>query len=266
MINKEIKISQLLNKYPQTLEVLLRISPHFGKLNNAILRRTLAKRVTVEQAAAIAGVDLLYMLKELNEAIDGNIEDNNIITEENKMEKPKEKPEIIKTTEQSKFLTFDVRPIIDSGADPFLQIMEKVKTLKDDEILVIINSFEPAPLYTVLGNKGFDHWTLFEEGVYKVHFYRTGQQLSEEQKKKEAALETEYEKVIELDVRELAPPEPMMKILEKLPEIDNKTILLVHHHREPLMLYPKLEERGFEAAANKIEENYYKVIIKKKKG
>lgn len=31
------------------------------------------------------------------------------------------------------------------------------------------------------------------------------------------------------------------------------------------MLYPKLEERGFEAISNKIEDNYYKVLIFKKK-
>jgi TusA-related sulfurtransferase len=70
--------------------------------------------------------------------------------------------------------------------------------------------------------------------------------------------------VIELDVRELVPPEPMMKILENINRVDEKTILLVHHHREPLMLYPKLEERGYEAVTNKISENYYKVVIKKK--
>jgi hypothetical protein len=57
----------------------------------------------------------------------------------------------------------------------------------------------------------------------------------------------------------------MVKILETLPGLSDNTILLVHHHREPLMLYDKLTERGYTAIANKIEENYYKVIITKNK-
>jgi hypothetical protein len=32
-----------------------------------------------------------------------------------------------------------------------------------------------------------------------------------------------------------------------------------------MMLYPKLEERGYEAVSNKIEENYFKVVITKKR-
>jgi len=56
-----------------------------------------------------------------------------------------------------------------------------------------------------------------------------------------------------------------MKILENISRVDDKTIMLVHHHRDPMMLYPKLEERGYSAVANKINENYYKVVITKQK-
>ncbi|PIW98956.1 MAG: hypothetical protein COZ80_07930, partial [Ignavibacteria bacterium CG_4_8_14_3_um_filter_37_9] len=84
-------------------------------------------------------------------------------------------------------------------------------------------------------------------------------------KGKTPSKEIDYEKVIELDVRELVPPEPMIKILEALSQVDENTVLLVHHHREPMMLYPKLEERGYEAVTNKIEENYFKVVITKKR-
>lgn len=59
----------MLSHFPQTLEVLIKISPHFRKLNNKILRKTLASRVNVEQAAGIAGVDLAMMLYELNKSI-----------------------------------------------------------------------------------------------------------------------------------------------------------------------------------------------------
>jgi hypothetical protein len=62
MITKEMKISDILNKYPETLEVFVRISPHFKKLENKLLRKALASRVNVEQAASIANVDLKQLL------------------------------------------------------------------------------------------------------------------------------------------------------------------------------------------------------------
>ena len=68
-----------------------------------------------------------------------------------------------------------------------------------------------------------------------------------------------------MDVRNLEAPEPMVKILETLPKLSDNTILLVHHHREPVMLYDKLIERGYSAIANKIEENYFKIVITKNK-
>ena len=80
MITKDMKISKLLAEYPQTLEVLVNFSPHFIKLNNKILRKTLASRVNVEQAAGIAGVNLVLLLNELNKSI--NAETQNIINEE----------------------------------------------------------------------------------------------------------------------------------------------------------------------------------------
>lgn len=57
----------------------------------------------------------------------------------------------------------------------------------------------------------------------------------------------------------------MMKILENISKVDEKTVMVVNHHREPMMLYPKLEERGYTAITNKIDENYFKVVITKKR-
>ena len=265
MITRDMKVSEVLSKYPDTLNVFIQISPHFKKLNNKVLRKALASRVTVQQAASIAGVDLNKLLFELNKSINKETNFDNI-NEENKVIQTVEKPEFIKAISKEKIIELDVRPIINSGKDPFLDIMNKVKSLKDDEVLLIINSFEPIPLYTVLGEKGFEHWTEKTEGTFKVYFFKGNfeKNISDEESKSKISL-SDFEYVIEIDVRELPPPEPMMKIFEKLSEVDDKTILLVHHHREPLMLYPKLEERGFEAISNKIGGNYYKVLIFKKR-
>jgi len=69
MITKEMKISKMLHDYPETLEVLIRTSPHFNKLKNKLLRKALAPRVNIEQASAVAGVELKKLLLELNKAV-----------------------------------------------------------------------------------------------------------------------------------------------------------------------------------------------------
>lgn len=268
MITKDMKISKILELYPQALQVLTNFSPHFKKLNNKLLRKTLASRVTVEQAAKIADVDLYSLLFELNKSI--NIEYKSTTNNKETMIEntaPKEKPEILQNLRSEKIIKLDVRPILDSGKDPFLEIMSAVKSLKDDQVLNLINSFEPLPLYNVMKNKGFEHWTEKEGNVFNVFFYKgtesTNQNAGVEHSSNDNSFD--YENVIEIDVRDLVPPEPMMKILENISKVDEKTVMVVHHHREPMMLYPKLEERGYEAVTNKINDNYYKVVITKKR-
>ena len=259
----------MLNAHPQTLDVLLEASPHFNKLNNKILRKTLATRVTVEQAAKIADVELDDLLTKLNKSINIDIKKTEIQMN-NKEGKiiANNKPEVLNNIDNAKLKKLDVRSIIDSGKDPFIDIMSFIKELGEDDIFLLVNSFEPIPLYSVLEKKGFDHFTEKNENVFEVYFYKAElikNPEAEDDKEQSADKEYDLSNVIEIDVRELGPPEPMIKILETLSEVDEKTLLLVHHHREPMMLYPKLEERGYQAVTNKIEDNYYKVVITKRR-
>jgi uncharacterized protein (DUF2249 family) len=47
----------------------------------------------------------------------------------------------------------------DIDGEPFGEIMTAVRALDEGETLLLINSFEPVPLYDVLGNRGFEHET-----------------------------------------------------------------------------------------------------------
>ena len=49
----------------------------------------------------------------------------------------------------------------------------------------------------------------------------------------------------ELDNRGLQPPEPMVRILETLSALPDGDELHASMDREPLLLYPELERRGF---------------------
>ncbi len=53
--------------------------------------------------------------------------------------------------------TFDARPVIAAGDEPFEAIMAAVAALDDGEELVILAPFEPVPLEGVLGSQGFSY-------------------------------------------------------------------------------------------------------------
>lgn len=63
----------------------------------------------------------------------------------------------------------DVREI---DGEPFDDIMAAVGRLDDGETLLLINSFEPEPLYGVLESRGFDHETSEDDGVWRVEVTR----------------------------------------------------------------------------------------------
>ena len=49
---------------------------------------------------------------------------------------------------------------------------------------------------------------------------------------------------IHLDVRGLAAPEPMVAILELIDTLEDDNLIIVHHFRDPVYIYPELAERG----------------------
>lgn len=51
-----------------------------------------------------------------------------------------------------------------------------------------------------------------------------------------------------IDVRGLAPPQPLVAILRLIRELgDTGLAVIVHHDRDPLLLYPELAEMGWAA-------------------
>lgn len=48
-----------------------------------------------------------------------------------------------------------------------------------------------------------------------------------------------------IDVRGLPPPQPLLQILRLVAQLPAQAVLIVHHDREPLLLYPELLEVGW---------------------
>lgn len=52
---------------------------------------------------------------------------------------------------------------------------------------------------------------------------------------------------IHIDVRGLTAPQPMVQILSLVRSIDDGRAVIVHHDRDPQLLYPELAEIGWSA-------------------
>ena len=48
-----------------------------------------------------------------------------------------------------------------------------------------------------------------------------------------------------LDARDLPPPEPLTKTLNRLATLDEETVFVQLNDRTPQFLFPKLDDRGF---------------------
>ncbi|HJZ98426.1 MAG TPA: DUF1858 domain-containing protein, partial [Candidatus Solibacter sp.] len=62
------RIGSLLDAYPELEEVLIGMAATFEKLRNPVLRKTVGKVATLEQAAKIGGVGLRELVSRLREA------------------------------------------------------------------------------------------------------------------------------------------------------------------------------------------------------
>lgn len=52
---------------------------------------------------------------------------------------------------------------------------------------------------------------------------------------------------IHIDVRGLSAPQPLVQILSLVRSIDDDCTVVVHHDRDPQLLYPELAEIGWSA-------------------
>ncbi len=167
----------------------------------------------------------------------------------------------------------DVRPFHERGEEPFHAIMEAVAGLGPADTLVLVNSFEPLPLYGVMARLGFTHRTEHKgPGEWRITFRREAKETAETRPEGERAtqpvpgreLPGDGEaggRVIELDNRGLAPPEPMVRVLDAAADLRPGDRLVVRNDRRPLFLYPELAERGLLHHTEDLPDGTVRIVI-----
>ncbi len=167
----------------------------------------------------------------------------------------------------------DVRPILRAGGEPFTVIMDAVKSLGAGQPLRLLATFEPVPLYGVLAKKGFDHaareigggdWEVLFTPATAAGFH---QAQAAQATVKNAQSPGWPEPSRHLDNRELDPPEPLVRTLAAVEELQQGEVLSVLLCREPVFLFPKLGERGHEWLGGfEGESKTYKLLVRKGAG
>ena len=69
-----------------------------------------------------------------------------------------------------------------------------------------------------------------------------------------------------LDNRGLEPPQPMMRTLARLEDLEEGQTLIIINDRRPMFLFEQLDELGFLYLTEQQEDGSYRVTISRKAG
>lgn len=242
MIRAEDRVSAVIDRDEKLIDVFASVSPSFERLKNPALRHSLARLVTVEQAARIAHVDPGTLVARLNEALGEKAAPapapapapvaKNIPPAAERLAIPA----ALASLPPDRLVDLDVRADLRAGREPFQRIMETVRSLRPDQVLRLSAIFEPTPLYAVLGRAGFDHFTeRFADDDWRVWFHHA----------EASAATPSDDAVVILDLRSTPPEELNARALAALESLPRGKTLLQLHPRAPDSLLQQITKRGF---------------------
>ena len=166
IITPKTKVLQLIDAYPQLENVLIGYVPAFKKLKNPLLRNTVARITTLQQAASIGNVNVADLINKLRNEVVQQIINESMDT-------------IYNTTkptwfdEQKVKQEFDVREMLAKGEHPVAQVMADLNVLPHDSIYKLRAPFLPAPLIDKATSLQAEHWIVKEsEELYVIYFYK----------------------------------------------------------------------------------------------
>lgn len=167
IITPRTKVHELLQAYPELEDILIEMAPVFRKLKNPVLRRTIARVTTLQQAAQVGDIPVHSLVNTLRRKVgQDSLEGLEAGTSGHSA-----KPSWLMEDRIAKQL--DARPIIELGGHPLGDVLEGVKDLKTGEIFELITPFLPAPLIDRVVAQGFDHWSdKIADDIFKSYFLK----------------------------------------------------------------------------------------------
>ena len=151
-ITPATKVAELLESWPELEPVLVAQAPAFRRLKNPVLRRTVARVATLEQAAGVGGVAVRDLVAALRRAagLDDAPPGESGPVEAGVASVP---PDWVSSGRV--VVTIDAEALLDAGEVPLPVVNEKARGLGPGELLRIDSGFRPAPLVESLAKQGF---------------------------------------------------------------------------------------------------------------
>lgn len=166
IIAPKTKVAELLDAYPQLEPVLIETVPAFEKLRNPILRKTVARVTTLQQAAVIGGVNVEDLINRLRREV-GQDHFSGAAAAAYVTEQPGW------FTETRVVDALDARGMLAAGEQPVNQVIADLQTLEPGDIYKLIAPFMPAPLVDKASSLGISHWvTQTDDQEYMIYFCR----------------------------------------------------------------------------------------------
>jgi hypothetical protein len=140
IITPKTRVGEFLEAYPELEDLLMSMAPAFKKLKNPILRKTVGRVATLQQAAAVGSVSIDMLVNTLRKA---SGQEQMPVDEESY---------IIATAaptwyeEHLEKAFLDAVPIINKGESPMLEILNEVHKLEKGQVFRFRTPFLPAPI------------------------------------------------------------------------------------------------------------------------
>lgn len=299
VIRPDDRVATVIGQDASLIDVFTSLSPAFERLRNPAMRKVMARLVTVEQAARMAGIDATLLVERLNthlaeagapapaasavappsrEAASSHDasarSDAQVVAAADEVSAPASAPEppALARIPAAQRNELDVRAELRAGREPFSLIMAALRERQPDSAFAVRAVFEPVPLYAVMAKQGLAHHTeRLADDDWRVWFYPAPEDAVQapargaaaaEPAAQDAAAPADDTGVVVLDVRDLEPPEPMMRTLAALEQLPAGGTLVQLNVRVPQFLLPLLEERGFVYEVREQEPGLVRVFIR----
>ncbi len=166
IITPKTKILQLIETYPELEDLLIEAAPAFKKLKNPILRKTVAKVATVQQAAAIGNLKVQELVNLLRHEVG---QDAFTGSETGDLNINYNQPDWFEKSKVTKH--FDARQMLETGEMPVHQVMADLKDLPVEQIYELTVPLLTVPLIEKASSLGFDHWVdKQKEDLFVIRF------------------------------------------------------------------------------------------------
>jgi hypothetical protein len=174
-ITPETRVGALLEAYPGIEGVLIDAVPAFEKLRNPVLRKTVAKVATLEQAARVGGVSVRDLVRKLREATGQSAPELVILSNDSggggAGGRGGEAPRWVARGMVREEI--DADGMLATGVHPIGRVREGAAALGAGELLILRSGFRPEPLLETMRRAGLQVYCAeTEPGRFASYFGR----------------------------------------------------------------------------------------------